>query len=184
MSVLDVLGELCKHPRELLVKQWNWKSGILSSVFRGFIFFCANLTAGWHAATAAMLVEFVYRGVTSGFYGAITQAFRRAEPPWLAGVVASLLLPLISHSLEFGVHVLRGTPKLRTSLISSVCFTALSTTFNLYAMRRGALLVCSGAGSLIADLRIMPRLVTGFLAAGPLTVHRWLQASRVGRSTS
>jgi hypothetical protein len=152
--------------------------------FPGVIFFCANLTAGWRAATAARLVEFAYRGVTSGFYGAITQAFRRAEPPWLAGVVAGLLLPLLSHSLEFGVHVLRGTPKLRASLISSLCFTALSTTFNLYAMRRGALLVCSGAGSLIADLRVMPRLVTGFLAAGPLAVQRWLKVSRLSRPTN
>lgn len=128
-----------------------------------------------------MLVEFAYRGVTSGFYGAITQAFRRVEPPWLAGIVAGIMLPLLSHSLEFGVHYLCGTPKLRASFVSSLCFTVLSTTFNLYAMRRGALLVCSGAGSLMSDFRLMPRLITGFVAAVPLTVHRWFQASRMSR---
>jgi hypothetical protein len=68
--------------------------------------------------------------------------------------------------------LLRGTPNLRTSLIASVSFTVLSTLFNLYAMRRGALLVGAEGGSVGADFRRMPRLITGFLAAGPIAVSR------------
>jgi hypothetical protein len=37
-----------------------------------------------HAAEGAMLAEFVYRGITAGFYGALTQAFRKAAPVWKA----------------------------------------------------------------------------------------------------
>src|SRR5690242_21161420 len=109
MSVLDVLRALCRHPGELLIRQWNWKSAILSSTFRAIIFLFANLAAGWHAAAGAMLAEFGYRGITSGFYGAITQAFRQAEPPWVAGAVTAVLLPLFSHSIELGLHLFRGT---------------------------------------------------------------------------
>jgi len=175
MTIAAVLRGLCRHPRELLIRRWNWKAAILSSILRALIFFCANLTAGWHAAVGAMLAEFAYRGVTSGFYGAITQACRQAEPVWRANLVAAVLLPLLSHSLELSVHVLRGTPKLWTSFISSLCFTAISTMFNLYAMRRGALVVCSDAGSLGADMCRMPRLIAGFLAAGPLAIWQWFR---------
>ena len=82
------------------------------------------------------------------------------------------VLPGASHSIEFVVHLLRGTPNLRTSLIASVSFTMLSTLFNLYAMRRGALLVGAEGGSVGADLRRMPRLIAGFLAAGPIALFR------------
>jgi len=173
MTVCDVLREFVTNPRELLIRQWNWKSALFSSTFRAGIFLCANLTAGWRAATGAMLAEFVYRAATSGFYGAITQAFRRAEPAWAAGVAAMILLPFLTHSLELAVHILRGTPKLFTSIVSSVIFTAISTLFNLYAMRRGALVVGGGSASVGADLRRMPRLIAGFVAAGPIAVHHW-----------
>lgn len=63
-------------------------------MLRALVFLCANLAAGWRAATGAMLAEFVYRAITAGFYGALTQAFRKAEPAWAAGVAAMLLLPL------------------------------------------------------------------------------------------
>lgn len=173
MTVCDVLRGFVTNPRELLIRQWNWKSAVFSSTFRAGIFLCANLSAGWRAATGAMLAEFLYRGATSGFYGAITQAFRRAEPAWAAGVAAMILLPVLTHSLELVVHVLRGTPKLFTSIVSSIIFTGISTLFNLYAMRRGALVVGDGAGSVASDLRRMPRLIGGFVAAGPVALHRW-----------
>ncbi len=166
MSVWDVLRDLRANPGGLLLRQWNWKSAAFSSTIRAVIFFCTNFAAGWSAALGAMLAEFLYRAVTAGFYGALTQAFRRAEPAWAAGVVVMILLPAASHSVELAVHLLRGTPKILSSLVASVVFTAVSTLFNLYAMRRGALLVGSGAGSIGADLRRMPLLIGGFIAAG------------------
>lgn len=172
MTAVDVARELVFHPRRALLEKWNWKAAIFSSTLRATIFLCANLTAGWRAAAGAMLAELVYRGVTSGFYGAITQAFSEVEPQWAAAVATAVMLPAASHSLEFAVHVLRGTPKIKTSLIASVTFTILSTLFNLYAMRRGALVVGAEASSMAKDLRRMPRLIGGFLAAGPLALYR------------
>ena len=167
-----MLGELVRNPITSLIRRWNWKSALLSSVFRAAIFFFANLTAGWRAAVAAMSVELLYRGITAGFFGALTQTFRRARPMWIATVTALILLPALSQSLEFAVHLLRGTPKLAVSIISSVIFTALSTLFHLYAMRRGVLVVGPECRSLAADFRSMPRIIGGFLAAGPLALWR------------
>jgi hypothetical protein len=119
-----------------------------------------------------MLAEFVFRALTSGFYGAITQALSQAGPEWAAAMASAVLLPAVSHSIELIVHVLRGTPNIRASLISSVTFTILSTLFNLYAMRRGALIVGPEGDSVGGDLRRVPPLLAGFIASGPLALYR------------
>jgi hypothetical protein len=41
--------------------------------------------------------------------------------------------------------------------------TMVTTSFNLFAMRRGALIVGEGAHSLLADLRRLPRLIVAFV---------------------
>ena len=91
----------------------------MSSLWRGSIFLLVNLRSGPKAALGAMLAEFAYRGVTAGFYGALTQAFRSAQPRWLA----ILSIPAMSHTFEFLVHWLRGTPNLRSSIAASLVFT-------------------------------------------------------------
>ena len=159
---------------ELLIRRWNWKSALLSSLFRALIFFFTNLTAGLHAAIGALFAELCYRGLTSGFYGSLTQSLSKANPAWAGTLTALVLLPLSSHALELMVHFLRHTPKLAASLIASICFTTVSTLFHLYAMRRGALVVQAGACSLAEDLRRMPRLVLAFIVAGPVFVLRGL----------
>jgi hypothetical protein len=174
-SVFQVLRAIVQHPIETIARRWNWKSAVLSSTIRGLIFFAANLPAGRHAALAALLTELTFRGVASGFYGALTEAFRCAEPEWAASLVAMLLLPLAGHSAEFVVHLLRGTMKLKTSIIASVCFTAISTLFNLYAMRRGALITGEGQQTLRSDMKRMPRLVAGFVICGPLAAWRCIE---------
>jgi len=122
-----------------------------------------------------MLAEFLYRGVTAGFYGAITQTFGAVQPAWCAGLFVAVLLPVLSHSLEISVHMLRGTPKIITSLVSSVCFTIFSTLFNLYAMRRGALVVGEGAQPIREDLRRIPGLIAGFIGSGAMSTCRWVR---------
>jgi hypothetical protein len=74
---------------------------------------------------------------------------------WLVGAG----IPVVSHSIEFAVHWLRGTPHLRSSVLASVCFTIVSTLFNLHAMREGVLLAGEGSASLLADLRSIPRVI-------------------------
>ena len=171
-TVGEVLLDLARRPYEHLIRRWNWKSAVTSALIRASIFFTTNLAAGLRAAVGAMLVEFAYRGIISGFYGSVIQSFRRVEPPWAAAVTTMSLLPLLNHTTEFTNHWLRGTPKLAASITASVCFTALSTSFNFYAMRRGFLVVGSGQRSLWADLAAMPRVMASFIALGPLAVWR------------
>src|SRR5262245_28809127 len=152
MTVGDVLHELVRHPVQSLVLRWNWKSAITSAFFRASIFFVVNATAGPAAAVRAMGIEFCFRAVTSGFYGAITQSFRRAEPAWAASLTAMLLVPAVTHSLEFLVHWMGGTRRLTASVLTSALFSAVSTTFNLFAMRRGVLIVGEDRRPLRHDL--------------------------------
>jgi hypothetical protein len=177
-TVSNVLKELWINPVELLIRQWNWKSALFGSMIRAIIFLFTNLTAGWHAAAGAMFAEFLFRALTSGFYGSLVQAFRRVEPVWIAGVSVLILLPLISHSLELAVHLVRGTPKLLSSLVASIVFTEISTLFNLYAMRRGAFVVGAEASPMSSDMRQVPRLIAGFIAAGPLAIVRCLRGTQ------
>jgi hypothetical protein len=137
----------------------------MSSLFRAHIFLAANVTAGWKKALGAAAAEFLFRFITSGFYGSLTAAFRSAEPAWAGVVAVMILLPLVSHSMEFAVHVLRGTPHIRTSIIASVIFTMWSTAFNWFAMRRGALLVGGRQTSLASDLSRVPELLKEFFIA-------------------
>jgi len=176
MTVQDALGELVRNPREMLIRRWNWKSALFSSTLRALVFLFANLSAGWHAAAGAGLAELLYRGVSAGFYGAITQALREAEPEWLASVAAMILLPLISHSIEAAVHILRGTPKIIASIVSSVIFTMISTLFNVYAMRRGALVTGEGGATIAEDLRRVPGLIWEFVSSGPKWMIRRTEA--------
>jgi hypothetical protein len=180
MTLKEALYSLATRPASavaLLVRRWNWKAAFFSSLIRGIIFLLANLRSGWHAALGAMAVEWTYRAITSGFYGAMTQALGETEPEWQGAVAAMILLPLSSHSLELLVHWLRHTPHLKASIISSVSFTVISTLFNFYAMRRGAMVVGKNCGTLAQDMRAMPRMIGGFLAVIPLWVARSLRGS-------
>lgn len=171
-TVLAVFEELLRHPARLLIERWNWKAAILSSALRAAIFFFTNLAAGWHAAVGALLAELALRVATSGFYGAITEAFSEARPAWAAMAAAMVVLPVANHSLEFLVHWLRGTPKLGLSIAASVVFTALSTSFNLYVMRHGVLTVRGPHKSLREDLALLLPLLGQFLLAGPRAIFR------------
>ena len=110
-----------------------------------------------------MAAEFALRFVTAGFYGALTQAFRRAEPERAATVAVMVLLPIAGHSLELLLHWSRGTPRLAESIVASVALTMFSTAFNVFAMRRGALIIGAGSRSLWHDLVQMPTLFASFL---------------------
>ncbi|MBZ5675125.1 MAG: hypothetical protein LAP61_12845 [Acidobacteriia bacterium] len=149
-----------------ILRHWNWKSALLSSLSRSAVFFFTNLHAGSDAAIGAMLAEFAYRSLTAGFYGGLTQAFRAAEPRWLATLSVMFGMPVVSHTIEFTVHWLRGTPNLRASMAASVAFTLVSTLFHLHAMRRGVLIVGKGGRSLAADFASLPRTLVSFVTSG------------------
>jgi len=163
VSVGAALRWIVFHPWDALGKRWNYKAAILSSISRATLFGLTNLSAGPDAAIAATTTELCFRLATSGFYGAMTQAFRRVEPARAGAVAAIVVLPLVAHSLELVVHWWRGTAVLGPSMLASVLFTTISTAFNLFAMRHGALMVGREGRSLLSDLAVMPRLILLFV---------------------
>ncbi len=180
MTILAALKELVQNPGELLVRRWNWKVAAFSAAIRATIFLLANLSAGWEAARGAMLAEFVYRALTAGFYGAVSQQMRRITPPRKGTIAAMLIVPAFAHLIEFCLHTLRGTPNLRNSILASVAFSILSVLFNLHIMRAGAMIVGKEGNSFKTDLKMMPNLILSFITALP----RKVIALATGRSKS
>ena len=66
-----------------------------------------------------------------------------------ACVGATVILPLVSHGLEIVVHRARGTPELLVSILASASLTVLSTSFNVFTMRRGALTTWEGRHAIV-----------------------------------
>ena len=144
------------------VINWNWKAALTSSLCRASLFFVVNLPAGVALGLRAMLTELAFRGVISGLMGTITQVFSRSSHSW----AALIILPAIGHTLEYIVHRTAGTPRLGQSVAASVAFSVVTTSFNLFAMRRGALIVGAEEQSLIDDFRQLPGLFVSYLRAG------------------
>jgi hypothetical protein len=120
----------------------------------------------------------MFCGLSAGFYGAIVQSLREAEPEWLTAAFVSIVVPAIFQVLEYLVHWFRGTPHLRLAEVVSLLTSALSGLFNWYAMRRGTLLVGRAAPEFSADLKTLPRLVIGFVALLPRRLLRRLHAGQ------
>lgn len=159
LSPWQVVGCLCRHPGPLVFARWNYKAAITSAVSRAGLFFTINLSAGWRSAVMALVIEFGYRFLMSGFYGALTQAFRQAHPPAVATAVAMAVVPGVSHALELLLHLAAGTPELGRSIVASVTMSMLTTSFNVWLMRRGVMVVGPGARPLLDDLRRIPHLL-------------------------
>jgi hypothetical protein len=136
-------------------------------VLRGPIFLVAAIHRGWQSAISALLTESIFCVLTAGFYGAVVQSLRNAEPEWLTAIFLTLLMPAVFQVLEYWLHWLRGTPHLRPAEIASVVVSAVSALFNWYAMRRGALLVGVEGRKFGSDLRRLPHLIFSFLALLP-----------------
>jgi len=182
-----VVRECLSRPVETLVRQWNYKAAITSATVRALLFLAVNASAGAAAAFGAALTEFSYRAVTAGFYGAITQHLGRVDPPRVGWISAMVCLPLIGHGGEFLMHWSRGTPNLGSSVLASMCLTALSTSFNLFAMRHGVLVVgVPGRQSLAADLRALPGVALAFVRMLVATTTRGVTstADAIGRRGS
>jgi hypothetical protein len=161
--VRDIAHELIRHPVRNLVLQWNWKSALLSPVLRGAFIFAATASADPASAVSALAVELLYRGLVSGFCGAIVEAFRSAEPYWAGQLTVVFIVPVFSDAFDFIVHWAHGTPELGRNIAVSLALTFVSTAFNYFAMRRGALIVGEQRRPLLQDLRMLPVLVIAFL---------------------
>jgi hypothetical protein len=176
----DLLRGLLARPQQLLLL-WNWKSAVLSMILRGPIFLIATVRQGWRAAAGALVTESIFCVFSAGFYGAVVQILKDAEPRWLTGIFLTVAMPVTFQILEYLLHWFRGTPHLRIAAIVSLAVGAVSASFNWYAMRRGTLLVGSEAGGFGGDLRRLPRLLFGFLAVLP---RRIVGRRKAGKSRS
>lgn len=165
-----LLGML--HRPQQLILLWNWKSALLSVVLRGPIFFVAAMHRGWEAALAALLTEMIFCALSAGFYGAVVQTLKDAEPQWLTGIFLSVVMPVIFQVLEYLLHWFRGTPHLRVAAIISLVVGAFSALFNWYAMLRGTLLVGGQGSGFGRDLYRLPPLFLTFLAVLPRRIAR------------
>lgn len=143
--------------------KWNWKSALISSIAGAIIYFAANISAGWLVAVAAMKVEFVYRALASGWYGAITERFGRQRATGRVTATALIVVLGVAHLIDFTVHYAAGTPSLATSLAGSIGLGLLTTSFNLFAMRRGLFVVGPGRRPLREDLRALPGVLRAYL---------------------
>src|SRR5687767_6615588 len=162
--VVDVFRYLVRHPVEMLVWRWNWKAALFSGVLRSLIYLFTHLKEGWRAALGAMSVEFFFRLVVSGASGSLVQAFHNAAPVWLATLCVMIMLPAFSHMIEFTLHTLNGDVNKGKAIVISISFSILSAIFNLFAMRRDALLVKDArAQSIGQDLIRLPKIVAEFM---------------------
>lgn len=165
VSVACCLGQLLHDPLDLL-RRWNAKAAVLSAIFRGAIFLLAAAHSPVAGRAVAALAEAVYGAVNAGFCGTLTQALRAARPRWLAIVLLAAVFPLFFQAGELGWHRLLGQHAAHASLLASAGFTALSALFNLYVMRRGALLVGAEGQPFLHDLCRLPRLAVSFVGVG------------------
>ena len=175
MTLRQACTELLRHPVRHVILRWHWKSALMSAIVRGLLFFAANMGAGPWRASRASIVEFALRVPLVGTLAAVTQLFRLADPAWATAVVTTTALPLVAHAAELLAHTIAGTPRLATSLLASVTMSVVATTFNLFAMRRGTLLVGDGARPLAADLKELPRLIKLFVMTPIACVSRRLR---------
>ncbi|MBK6749945.1 MAG: hypothetical protein KA956_13350 [Pyrinomonadaceae bacterium] len=170
-SLKTVFLHLLRHPIDTLVLRWNWKAAVLSAMLRAPIFFFTYLFKkdGLKLAIGAAVAQSVFRFIFGGVNGAIIQSFSKVEPPWHAILTVPLVLATISHVIEFGVQTLydnqTGVNGKGKAIAISVLVSAISAVFNLFAMRRGALLVKDESQqSIWRDLRRMPWLALEFLS--------------------
>ena len=140
-SAAGALRRIAADPVGLLVRRWNWKSALLSSLWRGLVFAVLAARGGWWAAGAAGGVEILLQAAAAGFSGAVTQAFHRVRPAWQGVGVAAILILSIQHPLEFALHGMRGTPHWRSGIMISMGFSVAAAAVNMGLMRRGYLMV-------------------------------------------
>jgi hypothetical protein len=190
ISVFDVFSNLVQHPAQVITR-WNWKAALLGAILRASFYFTVYRASkeNWVVTLTAMLVEFVFRFVTSGVSGALIQSFRRANPAWLATAIVTVSLPVFSHSVEFITHYAQekyfanvfaaAENDARTKAFAiSVMFSVLSAMFNIFAMRHGVLLVGAGeeTKSLGSDLKKIPRLIAEFVSFLPIQMLKFLRS--------
>jgi hypothetical protein len=175
------------HPLDAVVLRWNWKAAVLSALLRSPIFLFAYRREGLSLAIGAALAQFLFRTIFGGVNGAIIQAFSKVEPPWHALLTVPLVLTVFSHVVEFIVQTLydnyNGTTSGNKAILTSIIISVISAVFNLFAMRRGALLVKDEhQQSLWKDFKSFPRITFEFIVFAPRKIYEMIQRGQYFQS--
>jgi len=179
-TVSSALKAMLQHPISVILWRWNWKSALLSALFRAPIFFAASASYGALLALEGAGVEAIFNAAGAGLYGAFLQNIRKAKPAWLAWLVAAWLVPAMIQLCANAFHYAVGTSRLHRGIIISICLSAASATFNLFAMQRGSLLSGPGSETLLNDLGNMPRLILDFVLIVPRRVSGFFRVEPGG----
>ena len=151
-TVAAVSRAILHRPDLYLLARWNWKSALLSAIVRSALFFGVTLRAGHSAALSASATEFALALTLAGFVGALAQAYRRAQPRWLAFLMAASMPPAVWHAFEFAAHLLNGTPRIFYGVGISMVYSALTSALTLSLMRSGIWLAGDERTSLREDI--------------------------------
>ena len=165
---------LWRNPSQF-VRYWNYKGAVLSGVMRAPIFLATYLIGkeSLRLALAAASVQFIFRFFFVFVCGALIQSFRCVESPWQAMLSIMLVLPFVSHIVEFllqfGFGYVTGTQdRTDEAILRSISFSIISALFTLFAMRRGIMIVGeSESKSLLNDISRLPVIIFHFCAFIP-----------------
>lgn len=137
-----------------MFRYWNYKTALMSALFRGVMLLFVNLRFGWRAASGVMLAEVLYRLVSCGFFGAWTERLSHWRPLWQANLITAAIIPAVATLFEYFILAWKGTPDLRNSMIASIVTTAFASLLNLHLQRRG--LFTARGSSFWRDLYDLP----------------------------
>ncbi len=193
ISIGDIFRSLAQHPFQIIAR-WNWKSALIGAVLRASFYLTVYKASkeSWIVTFTAVLLELVFRFITSGISGSLVQSFRRATPAWLATLIITISLPLFSHTIEYITHYSQEhffsnvfaaseNNARQKAFAISVLFSVLSALFNLFVMRHGVLLVGAGSEtkSLWSDLKRIPLLIGEFVTFLPLRILDFINKGNI-----
>jgi hypothetical protein len=184
-TVSEAWVNVLRNPGQIF-RQWNYKGAILSGTLRAPIFFITYLIGkeSLKIALGAALVQFAFRFLFAGLSGSLIQTFRRVEPAWKALLTVMLLVPAVSHVLEFFIqyafaHFTQTSDHTDEAILRSISISIISALFGLFAMRRDVMIVGEAESkSIWNDLGRLPVLIFLFVAFIPMEIAKMLRSGK------
>jgi hypothetical protein len=154
------------HARQVFITDWNWKTALLSAVFRLAVWPASKAAGARLVAPGALrglLIQFHFRFAIGGFWRSLLQAIALRSPRGWRSLDDRALARLRPQVRVPGSAGWRRDTYWNVPFVSFV-FTAPSLLVNWVLMRKGILITGRGASSLATDLR---RIFGGLIERGP-----------------
>jgi hypothetical protein len=157
-----MLASLKTRPWMFPLTHWNWKVAVTTAIFRGLVCMLALHNSNMQARQHFGAVEAVYVLFTSGFFSAFQQQALTTRPRILAWLIVVIFVPVLSLGADSLVHLWLNTANAHALGIGALIFTLVSAMFHWHMLQNGVMLVGKDSGSLIGDLKQLPKLVLSF----------------------